>query len=194
MRKKLVIISLFMIILTGCENKGTAIEIAQKSKNSVICTTIKELDYRDIEALRKQKEGTYKEGLEDANIDNYDEIRKKAENKTGTYTQEYIYEFNDKGTEVKKIYLIINNTFTHEDVTDDLLEANKKYLENYYKNSDDYIEYNLKIEGKSVIRELTINMDKVPSKDFLKITKKELIERSSYSSDDRSVVTTCKEN
>ena len=53
-----------VLLLTGCGKSDTStLEGAKKSKNSVICTQTKELDYRDIDALREQANGTFEEGL-----------------------------------------------------------------------------------------------------------------------------------
>lgn len=191
MKKNVLIISLIILLcLTGCGKKITGIENARTNKNNVICSRSKELNYEDLEALRKQKEGTYKEESMDE-VDS--ELNEKMNTKVGTYKQEYVYEFNDKGTKLEKIYLIITSTFTHEDVTTDLLEANKTYLENYYKNSSEYSDYKITIDNKSIIRELTINMDKVTDKDSLKVSKEELINRySTNSTEEYSVI--CKSN
>ena len=191
MKKNVLIISLIILLcLTGCGKKITGIENARTNKNNVICSRSKELNYEDLEALRKQKEGTYKEESMDV-VDS--ELNEKMNTKVGTYKQEYVYEFNDKGTKLEKIYLIITSTFTHEDVTTDLLEANKTYLENYYKNSSEYSDYKITIDNKSVIRELTINMDKVTDKDSLKVSKEELINRySTNSTEEYSII--CKSN
>jgi len=193
MKKNVLIISLIILLcLTGCGKKITGIENARTNKNNVICSRSKELDYRDVEALREQEKGTYVEGS--MNVVNEDsELKEKRNINVGTYKQEYVYEFNDKGTKVEKIYLIITSTFTHEDVTTDLLEANKTYLENYYKNSSEYSDYKIIIDNKSIIRELTINMDKVTDKDSLKVSKEELINKySSKSTEEYSVI--CKSN
>ncbi len=194
MKKNVLVISLAAILcLTGCGKKVTGIENARTNKNNVICSRSKELDYRDVEALREQEKGTYVEGS--MNVVNEDsELKEKMNTKVGTYKQEYVYEFNDKGTKVEKIYLIITSTFTHEDVTDNLLEANKTYLENYYKNSNDYSDYKITIDGKSVIRELTINMDKVKSQDDFKISKQELINKYSITNPNEEFSITCKAN
>ena len=191
MKKNVLIISLIILLcLTGCGKKITGIENARTNKNNVICSRSKELNYEDLEALRKQKEGTYKEESMDV-VDS--ELNEKMNTKVGTYKQEYVYEFNDKGTKLEKIYLIITSTFTHEDVTTDLLEANKTYLENYYKNSSEYSDYKITIDNKSIIRELTINMDKVTDKDSLKVSKEELINRySTNSTEEYSII--CKSN
>ena len=191
MKKNVLIISLIILLcLTGCGKKITGIENARTNKNNVICSRSKELNYEDLEALRKQKEGTYKEESMDE-VDS--ELNEKRNTKVGTYKQEYVYEFNDKGTKLEKIYLIITSTFTHEDVTTDLLEANKTYLENYYKNSSEYSDYKITIDNKSIIRELTINMDKVTDKDSLKVSKEELINRySTNSTEEYSII--CKSN
>ena len=180
------------LLLSGCGDKKTSasIEEAKKSSNSVICTSTKDLNYYDIEALQEQKAGTYKEGYKVRNkYINEEEERKALEEeerkksiKTGTITRENIYEFNDSGTEIKNIYFIINNTFTHEEVTDDLIKANKDYLDNYYKNNGKDYEYiNVTIKGKSVIREMKYNLSNLSESDreSLKITKEKLISNRS---------------
>ena len=179
------------LLLSGCGDKKTSasIEEARKS-NSVICTSTNDLNYYDIEALKEQKEGTYQEGVivrnryfdEEEERKALEEEERKKSIKTGTITKETIYEFNDSGTEIKNIYFIINNTFTHEEATDDLIKANKDYLDNYYKNNGrDYEYVTVTIKGKSVIREMKYNLSNISesARESLKITKEKLISNRS---------------
>ena len=193
MKKGLITICLCScLLLSGCGDKKTSgsIEEAKKSSNSVICTSTNDLNYYDIEALQEQKAGTYKEGYKDRNhyIDEEEERKaleeeeRKKSIKTGTITREAIYEFNDSGTEIKNIYIMINNTFTHEEATDDLIKANKDYLDNYYKNNGNDYEYvTVTIKGKSVIREMKYNLSNLSesARESLKITKEKLISNRS---------------
>lgn len=185
------------LLLSGCGDNKTSksIEEARKS-NSVSCVTTKKMNYYDIEALKEQKEGTYQEGVIERNRYFDEEEERKAleeeERKksidAGTFTREYIYVFNSAGTKIEKVYMVVTSDFTHEEATDDLLKANKDYLDNYYKDSDDYLSYKVTIDGKKVIRQLEMNMSKLGSSDKFKITKQEVIERSTNEE------TTCKAN
>lgn len=192
--KKFLLISLgVVLLLSGCgENNASSssnVVKARSSKNSVVCTTTGDLNYYDIEALRKQKEGTFSEGYEVRPSYPTEEERKALEEeerkksiKTGTITREAIYEFNDSGTEIKNVYIMINNTFTHEEATDDLIKANKDYLDNYYKNNGrDYEYVTVTIKGKSVIREMKYNLSNLSesARESLKITKEKLISNRS---------------
>lgn len=145
MKKRILFFCCLYIALTGCSvksnNSKSEVEKAKESSNSVICTQTKDMNYYDVEALKQQEEGTYKEGLElmpnyvdEAERDAaYAERERKQSIKTGTITREMIFEFNKAGTKIEKMYYLIISAFDHEDVTDSMLKANKDYLNKYYK-------------------------------------------------------------
>jgi len=186
-----------VLVLTGCGSKDSkdsesAIEKAKKSSNSVICTQTKKMNYYDIEALKEQEAGTYQEGLKDMpdyadpaeREAAYAERERKRAVDAGTFTKEYIYEFNKAGNQIENVYLIVTSDFNHDEVTDSMLKANKDYLDSYYKDSDEYTSYKITIDGKKVIRELTYNMDKIEDRNKLSMSKEQLILQASYTSKD----------
>ena len=189
MRKNVLVISLIMLLcLTGCGKEKPNIERAKTSKNSVICSRTNDLKYSALYDLKAQKEGTYKEG----NIISTNVVEK--DENLGTLKEEYIYEFNDEGTKVKNIYFIVTTTFTHEDVTDDLIEANKKYLEEAYKKTNQVTNFKIIVEDRTVIRELTVNMNEIGDKSILNITKEELESRTTLQNSYGISSITCKSN
>ena len=204
MKKTLLMGVIGLVVLTGCGAKktsGSEVEKAKKSSNSVVCTRSEDLNYYDVEALKEQEAGTYQEGaiaihcnpeIEDCDAQEEERNRKKSI-KAGTITQDYIYEFNKEGNKIENVYQMVTSTFTHEEVTDSMLKANKKYLEDYYKKDTDYASYKVYIDGKTVVRELTMNMDKVSDKSKLNITKSELVLQASYTSKN-GISTVCTAN
>ena len=202
MKKTLLMGVISLVVLSGCGTKktsgsGSDVQKAKKSSNSVVCTRSEDLNYYDVEALKEQEAGTYQDGAEIISREEYaaeeEERNRKKSIKAGTITQDYIYEFNKEGNKIEKVYQMVTSTYTHEEVTDSMLKANKEYLEDHYKKDTDYASYNVYIDGKTVVRELTMNMDKVSDKSKLNITKQELVLQASYTSKD-GVSTVCTAN
>ena len=109
----------------------------------------------------------------------------------------YILKTNNEGTNA---YNIINGArsfgfdgygyhYTYEENSDGTITITK-----YDGTAAKNLEIPSTIDGKSVIRELTINMDKVKSQDDLKISKQELINKYSITNPDEEFSITCKAN
>ena len=184
--KKLIMIvftALAIISLTGCSKK-------QNNKNSVVCTTTKTLNYNYIDLLKLnvgKPEGTIYD------IEDKEEREKQSEKNqkiiVGKSIEETIYGFNKEGTKIEKVSTTKTMEFTHEDVTDDLLNEYKTLLMGEYEGINHliYDDYKVTIDGKKFIEQFTYNDENSEEE----ITKQELIKR--YNKNSKDSTTICKE-